>query len=204
MITSKAIYYKYLEADREALGRPTDFRSRIGEFFFPHYIWQFQRRLRKFEYYSNCRNDLFGKIYRFYLRVKFRKNSVNLGFSIPINVFGPGLAIVHYGTIIVNPDAKIGSNCRIHADVNIGASGGSFKAPKIGDNVYIGPGAKIYGDIEIGNNVAIGANSVVNKSFLEENIMIAGTPAKKIKQIDIARIIPISGNEESHKIDSAT
>ncbi len=195
MINSKATYYKYLEADRIALGRRRDFKSRIGELFFPHYIWQFQRRLRKFEYYTNCRNDLLGKVYRFFLRIRFRKNSLNLGFSIPINVFGPGLAIVHYGTIIVNPNAKIGSNCRIHANTNIGASGGSHKAPKIGNNVYIGPGAKIYGDIKIGNNIAIGANSTVNKSFLDDNILIAGSPAKKIKQIDIVKIIPTAVNK---------
>jgi len=197
MINSKAAYHEYLKADRLALGRQVDLKSRIGELFFPHYIWQFQRRLRKLEYYYNCRNDFLGRIYRFYLRTRFRKNSVNLGFSIPINVFGPGLAIVHYGTIIVNPNTKIGSNCRIHADVNIGASGGSPKAPKLGNNVYIGPGAKIYGDIEIGNNIAIGANSVVNKSFLEENVMIAGSPAKKIKQIDIGRVIPMAVNEKT-------
>jgi serine O-acetyltransferase len=52
--------------------------------------------------------------------------------------------------------------------------------PKIGDNVYIGPGAKIFGDIEIADGIAIGANSVVNRSFTEPNIGIAGIPAKKI------------------------
>lgn len=44
---------------------------------------------------------------------------------------------------------------------------GSKKAPKIGDNVYIGPGAVLFGDIEIADNCWIGANAVVNKSFLE-------------------------------------
>jgi serine O-acetyltransferase len=46
--------------------------------------------------------------------------------------------------------------------------------------VYIAPGAKIYGAIEIADNIAIGANAVVNKSFLEPNITIAGVPARKI------------------------
>lgn len=46
--------------------------------------------------------------------------------------------------------------------------------------MYIGPGAKIFGDIFIADNIAIGANAVVNKSFYESNITIAGVPAKKI------------------------
>ena len=117
------------------------------------------------------------------------KISLKLGFSIPINVFGPGLAIVHYGTIVINANAKVGANCRIHPSTCIGASGGSSKAPQIGDNVYIAPGVKIYGDITLANNIATAANAAVGKSFEEENILIGGVPAVKIKNIDITKII---------------
>ncbi|WP_242502126.1 serine O-acetyltransferase [Flagellimonas olearia] len=141
------------------------------------------------EYYYNCKNSFWSKPTYYYLKYKFRKISIKLGFSIPINVFGPGLAIVHYGTIVVNTNARIGKNCRIHACTNIGASGGTSHAPQIGDNVYIAPGAKIYGKINVANNCAIGANAVVNKSFEETGILIAGNPAKKIKEIDIKKII---------------
>jgi serine O-acetyltransferase len=51
--------------------------------------------------------------------------------------------------------------------------------PTIGDNVYIGPGAKIFGKITIGNNVAIGANAVVN-SDVPSICTFGGIPAKKI------------------------
>ncbi len=51
---------------------------------------------------------------------------------------------------------------------------------QIVSNVYIGPGAKIFGKIIIADGVAIGANSVVNKSILEENVSVAGIPAKII------------------------
>jgi serine O-acetyltransferase len=106
---------------------------------------------------------------------------IHLGFSIPINVFGPGLCIAHRGTIVVNKDARIGENCRIHACTNIGSGRGSdVLAPKIGNGVYIGPGAKIFGNVEIADDIAIGANSVVNKSFYEKGISVAGVPAKKI------------------------
>ena len=51
----------------------------------------------------------------------------------------------------------------------------------IGDNVYIGPGAKIFGAITIGDNVKIGANAVVNKSF-GDDISIGGIPARILEK----------------------
>ena len=105
---------------------------------------------------------------------------IRLGFSIPINVFDYGLRINHYGTIVVNTKARIGKWCDIHACVNIGESLDK-KAPCLGDNCWIGPGAKLFGGITIGNGVMIGAGSVVNKSFTENNITIVGVPARKIK-----------------------
>lgn len=51
------------------------------------------------------------------------------------------------------------------------------ETPTIGNNCYIGPGAKIFGKIKIGDNVAIGANAVVNKDF-PDGVTIAGVPAK--------------------------
>ena len=128
-------------------------------------------------------------MYCLYLKWDYRRFSIKLGFSIPTNVFGPGLAIVHLGTIIINEQAKIGENCRIHPGVVIGASGGGLNAPTIGDNVYIGPGVKIFGEIKLANNIAIAANSVVNKSFQNEGFAIGGVPAKELKKVDISHII---------------
>ncbi|MEK4268049.1 MULTISPECIES: hypothetical protein [Bacillus] len=54
--------------------------------------------------------------------------------------------------------------------------------PTIGDHVWIGPGAKLFGNIKIANGITIGANAVVNRSFTEENITIAGVPAQKVKE----------------------
>lgn len=191
MILSKEDFQNYLEADRVALGRNNmEFVEKLMRIVSPDYIWEFQRLLRKLEYYKNVRNKgVLNKARYFCLRLKFKKLSLKLGFTIPENVFGPGLAIVHYGTIVVNQNASIGANCRIHVDTNIGASGGTDKAPQIGDNVYIGPGVKIFGDIRIPSNIAIGANSVVMKSFDEEHMMIAGVPATVVKSIDIKQII---------------
>ncbi|WP_339624127.1 serine acetyltransferase [uncultured Winogradskyella sp.] len=190
MIHSKLDYKRYLEQDRIALRiKHFNLSKEVFNFLSPNMIWKFQKLLRKVEYYQNCKNKGLNKIYFYYLKYKFKRISIKLGFSIPPNVFGPGLSIVHYGTIVVNSAAKIGANCRLHVCVNIGASGGEKEAPQLGDNIYIAPGAKIYGNISIANNTAIGANAVVNKSFAEENTVIAGIPAKVIGQVDIKKII---------------
>lgn len=186
MISSKTEYRDYLERDRIALGKSrSGFRYWLEIFFVRDSIFFFQRLLRKTEYVNNCRSGLIGKLHLVWLKYRLRSLSIKLGLSIPINVFGPGLSIAHYGTIVVNVNARVGNNCRIHPSTCIGASGGSSKAPQIGDNCYIAPGVKIYGDIVLGNNVAIAANAAVNKSFIENNILIGGIPAKRIKQIDV-------------------
>ncbi len=180
MITSKADLKYYLLADKIALSVKES--SKLKELIFPNTIWRFQRTLRYLEYYTNCKTWVGAKITRLFLFLSYRRQSIKLGFSIPINCIGPGLAIAHIGPIIINKGAHIGSNCLIHVGVNIGtAAGYSDEAPTIGNNCYIGPGVKIFGNIRIANNTAIGANAVVNKSFLQENTMIAGVPARVIK-----------------------
>ena len=192
MIKSKNEYKYYLNCDRLAKGisRPESIFAIIQNLLYPNYVWNFQRTLRKVEYFKNCRKDVIGKSYYVFLYKKFKRLSLKLGFSIPLNVFGPGLSIAHYGTIVINSNVKIGANCRIHTCVNIGTRAGfGDKAPVIGDNCYIGPGVKIYGNIKIADNVAIIPNSVVNKSFIENNIAIAGLPAKKLININTFSLI---------------
>lgn len=181
MIKSYEDYQFYLEADKKSLGQTKKRPAIIGDL--KNDIWKFQRLLRKLEYIRNCKSGLFYKIYYYYLRLKYQKMSYKLNYEIPLNVCGPGLCLVHSGTIIINGLAKIGQNCRIHSGVNIGTIDSMPDlAPIIGDNVYIGPGAKIYGNITIGNNIAIGTNAVVNKSFIEDSITIAGIPARQINE----------------------
>ena len=144
--------------------------------------FRFYKSLRKTEYYTNERKDFLGKIIGKLLRLRHKLLCDKYGWTIPINVFGSGLAIVHTGTIVVTGSAKVGKNCRIHVCTNIGRapSKEGDGAPVMGDNIYIGPGAKIFGNIRIGDNTAIGANAVVNSSFPEGNCTIAGVPARKI------------------------
>ncbi|QAA81296.1 serine acetyltransferase [Aequorivita sp. H23M31] len=192
MINSKKDYLYYLNADRIALGKPEySFFHGVKEYLKIDLIWKFQRLLRKSEYYKNVKSkqSFIGKVSYIIIKRRFKSKSLELGFSIPENVFGPGLAILHYGTIIINDAVRIGKNCRIHACVNIGTSGGKEGAPIIGDNVYIGPGAKIYGEILIPNNCAIAANAAVEKTFFNEGMVLGGVPAKEIGKVDIKRII---------------
>ena len=168
MIQSKADLKEYLCADAFVYGGG---KPRL----FGDEQWKYVITLRKREYYQNTGKN---KLMYLYYKFKHRRMSIKLGFDIPCNVFGKGLKINHFGCIIVNPKAKIGDWCDIHQGVNIGENVDKC-APVIGDNVWIGPGAKLFGNITIGNNVMIGANSVVNKSF-EDNVNIAGVPAKVI------------------------
>lgn len=175
MIKSKKDYKYYLYCDRIALGKEYKIPRIVGD-----EIWKFERLMRKAEYYKNCHRTILGKIYSAWLQFIYYKRRIKLGFSIPLNIFGPGLSIAHYGTIVVNGNAKVGKNCRIQDSTTIGATNGSEKAPILGDNVFIGSGARIIGEIKIVDDIAIGANAVVNKSFEESGISIAGVPAKKI------------------------
>lgn len=182
MIQSRQDYLYYLERDRQSMKMPKlkTWQGWLKDLFFPHYEWKFIKSLRYLEYCENVKKKhLGGVIFWFVAKYRFRKISVKLGFSIPINVFGPGLSLPHRGNIIVNPKTHIGENCRIHVGVNIGAN--HDKTPRIGNNVYIGPGAIIFGDIEIADNCFIGANATVNKSVMMPNCVVAGTPAKVLK-----------------------
>lgn len=192
MIQSKDDYYRYIKADKISRGVPLkrSIKQMVKSLFVPDHIGNFQCLLRKVEYYKNCRKDIAGRIILFFKLLKFKNLSLKLNFNIPPNVCGPGLSIAHYGTININNSTKIGENCRLHTCVNIGTEAGySGNAPIIGDNCYIGPGVKIYGNITIPQGVAIGANAVVNKSFSEQGIAIAGVPAKKISDVNTFEIL---------------
>ena len=93
---------------------------------------------------------------------------------------GKGLQFGHFGGIYII--GKIGKNCTISQQVVIGYKGGfsGGKCPTLGDNVYVGAGAKIVGGITIGNNAKIGANAVVLDD-IPDNATAVGIPAKVVK-----------------------
>lgn len=109
------------------------------------YIWN----LRNAEYHLNTGHKL---RYAFY-KMRLHRMSNLYAIHIGINVCDEGLSIAHVGPIIIHGSSKIGRNLRVHVGVNIGAKGGEL--PCLGDNVHIGPGAKVFGDIKIANGCRI-------------------------------------------------
>ena len=90
-------------------------------------------------------------------------------------MFGYGLLIPHYGTIVINGEARVGNYAVLHTCTNI--AGRKF----IGDGLYLSTGCQIVGDVTLGNNISVGANSLVNRSF-DDNVLIGGVPAKILKK----------------------
>ena len=77
----------------------------------------------KDEYVTNCLTKFVWLPYKTWIKYRFYKEFVRLGFSIPLNCFGPGFSIAHYETITIG-NAKVGRNCRFQEGVNIGSTGG--------------------------------------------------------------------------------
>jgi serine O-acetyltransferase len=75
---------------------------------------------------------------------------------------GEGLHIVHPGGIRIHPHTVIGERCGIMNDVTIGTTAkGGTGAPRIGNDVFIGTGARILGPVTIGDGATIAANTLV-------------------------------------------
>ncbi|WP_068544427.1 serine O-acetyltransferase [Thalassotalea crassostreae] len=89
--------------------------------------------------------------------------------------FGDGFVIMHPCSIVINSKVCGGTNITLESSVVIGDNKGH--SPTLGNNIFIGSGAKIFGQLSVGNNVLIGANAVVTKS-IDDNCKALGIPAK--------------------------
>ncbi len=147
-----------------------------------YYVYKFLLNLRIFEKLLKKRGFLV-KILRWHYLRKYMHYANICGFSIGDSVLGEDVLIYHRANITINPAARVGKGCKFHGDCVIGvAHTGDEKSPILGENVDIGVGAKILGDIYIADNICIGANAVVTRSFTEPGITIAGIPARKISK----------------------
>lgn len=111
---------------------------------------------------------------------RYSRLGLKLGFSIGYDVFGYGLLIPHYGTIVVNGDCHIGNYAVLHTSICIG---GPDKT--IGDGLYVGSGARIMRPVTLGRGVSVAAQSLVNQSCSQDNVLLAGVPATVKKSTPI-------------------
>lgn len=93
----------------------------------------------------------------------------------PQTRIGPGLAIMHFGGVVIARECSIGRNCLLYHNVSV-VTMRNRQGPRIGDNFYAGTGATIIGNVVIEDDVTVGAGSVVTKS-IPRDCVVAGAPA---------------------------
>lgn len=135
----------------------------------------------------NKKNKLL-EIFKFVFIIPYRLINLIYGATVPINAKFEGIPILPHGLhgVFISKDAIIGKNVTIYHQVTIGSihtkGSKNIGSPIIGNDVFIGVGAKVLGGISIGDSVKIGANTVVVKS-VPNNCVVVGVPGKIVKQI---------------------
>lgn len=118
----------------------------------------------------------------------------NIVFTVKIDSdteIGPGFLIYHSSYVLIGPNVRLGKNCQLANQNAImpssffdGDSGRSAKGPVIGDNLLLGCGASIVGDIILGSDVRVSVNSTVDQSFPDGAVLI-GVPARNLHKAEL-------------------
>lgn len=170
MIQSKKELDFYIKADymmNRGYFKPT-FKQRLKAILSPDYIMDFLITMRRVDYYTQTKQTIPLIINKF----KYKKLSIKLGFSIGAEVFGYGLVIPHYGTIVVGENNRIGNYAVLHSSTCITA-----RQKVIGNNFYLSTGAKVTTGENLSDNIMVSANSVVTKGYSQGNVLLVGAPA---------------------------
>lgn len=115
-------------------------------------------------------------------RMMFRRVRNVYGIELPYSVkLGRRVVFEHQGAVVIHGDVEIGDDCVIRQGVTIGNRSleRPLDAPKLGDRVNVGAGAKILGAIHVGDDAAIGANAVVLDD-VEKGSLVVGIPARAV------------------------
>ncbi len=115
-----------------------------------------------------------GLWYRLFERMVRAASGIRLDLGAKI---APGLYIGHFGEIEVGAGVKIGTGCNISQRCRLYSTADG--APVLGDRIYVGAGAWVRGGLNVGNDVAVGANSLVERDVPEGSVVV-GVPARVI------------------------
>jgi len=93
--------------------------------------------------------------------------------------FGPGFVLLHPNGVVINSKVRGGDNVALESGVVIGDEKGV--SPALGDDVFVGAGAKIIGGVQVGSGARVGANAVVVKS-VDSHSTVVGIPAHPVQR----------------------
>ena len=111
--------------------------------------------------------------------ILYRLNALITHATIGRNAdLGPGFVILHSVGVVINGNVRAGRNLVIYHGVTLGAE--RNRSPVLGDDVYIGAGAKVIGGVRVGSRVRIGANAVVTKD-VPDGATVVGVPARIVR-----------------------
>ena len=133
---------------------------------------------------------------KFLARVLSQIGRVLTGIEIhPGARIGNGVFIDHGMGVVIGETTEIGENCLLYQGVTLGGTGkeGGKRHPTLENNVIVGAGAKVLGNITIGSNTRIGAGSVVVKS-VEQSCTVVGIPGRIIHQSGV-KVSPLAHSE---------
>ena len=203
MILSKQELQFYIAADRIMNGLPP--RRSLKEFVLSIInpcvrgvgIIKYLRALRKCAYYRNTMRSVVSvrAIKMVWWHCRFDRLSLKLGFTIGPNSLGYGTVIPHFGTIVINGDARIGNYAVLHTSTCV--AGGD---KEIGDFFYLSAGSQLVGRLSIGDGVSVAAHSLVNHSC-EGHCLLAGAPAE-VKKTDYPLWVERDGETFLKRVES--
>ena len=153
-----------------------DLRAHSGDWAAQGFWVMLVYRFGRWRY--GVRPAVLRKLLSLVYKVLYKLVQILTGIELPCEVvIGRNFVIDHFGGIVISGYAQFGDDCRIRNGVVVGLKNVHEPiAPVIGNNVDIGAGAKVLGNIRIGSNVVIGANAVVLID-VPDNSLAVGVPA---------------------------
>lgn len=171
------IMFKFIKSQIETIKkRDPAIKSTLEVFLYPSFRAQVYHKISKFFY-----NHKMYFIARLISEFAKRRTGIEIH---PGAVIGKRLFIDHGTGVVIGQTAIIGNDVVMFHGVTLGGTGNEKtkkRHPTIGNNVFIGSGAKVLGNITIGDNVKIGANAVVLKN-VEKNRTVVGIPGYVVKE----------------------